>query len=77
MNPFFGYPVSSAPGLARHPSVPGLRHGRRRKRDLVRTLLVLWWERWGTSLKKTGVLGALLGLCWVLLQLKKRRRLGT
>lgn len=37
LNPFFGYPVTS--------DVRTLRHGRRRKRDLARTLLVLWWER--------------------------------
>jgi len=41
LNPFFGYPVSSSGGF------PSLHHGRRRKRDLVRTLLILAWRRWG------------------------------
>ncbi|KLO16059.1 hypothetical protein SCHPADRAFT_926823 [Schizopora paradoxa] len=27
-------------------SVPALRHGRRRKRDLARTLLIMYWQRW-------------------------------
>ncbi|KAJ7782344.1 CRAL-TRIO domain-containing protein [Mycena maculata] len=40
LNPFFGYPVSSSGGS------PSLHHGRRRKRDLARTLLVLAWRRW-------------------------------
>ncbi|KAJ6629488.1 CRAL-TRIO domain-containing protein [Mycena sp. CBHHK59/15] len=40
LNPFFGYPVSSAGGS------PSLRHGRRRKRDLACTLLILAWRRW-------------------------------
>ncbi|GBE80468.1 CRAL-TRIO domain-containing protein [Sparassis latifolia] len=39
-NPFFGYPVSY------HTSTPTLRHGRRRKRDLLRTLARLFWARW-------------------------------
>ncbi|KAJ7121329.1 CRAL-TRIO domain-containing protein [Mycena crocata] len=41
LNPFFGYPVSSSGGS------PSLYHGRRRKRDLARTLLILAWRRWG------------------------------
>ncbi|KAJ7091965.1 CRAL-TRIO domain-containing protein [Mycena belliarum] len=40
LNPFFGYPVSSMGGA------PALHHGRRRKRDLARTLLILTWRRW-------------------------------
>ncbi|KAJ7141272.1 CRAL-TRIO domain-containing protein [Mycena epipterygia] len=40
LNPFFGYPISSSGGS------PSLHHGRRRKRDLARTLLVLAWRRW-------------------------------
>lgn len=40
LNPFFGYPASSARGS------PFLYHGRRRKRDLLRTLVVLLWARW-------------------------------
>ncbi|KAF5380237.1 hypothetical protein D9757_008219 [Collybiopsis confluens] len=41
LNPFFGYPVSSSRGY------PTLHHGRRRKRDLLRTLAALFWLRWG------------------------------
>ncbi|KAF9010630.1 CRAL-TRIO domain-containing protein [Cyathus striatus] len=41
LNPFYGYPASSSPGG--HTSLP---HGRRRKRDLVRTLGLLLWLRW-------------------------------
>ncbi|KAJ3982772.1 CRAL-TRIO domain-containing protein [Lentinula detonsa] len=40
LNPFFGYPASLSRGL------PSLHHGRRRKRDLLRTLAVLLWPRW-------------------------------
>ncbi|KAI5117225.1 hypothetical protein M0805_008695 [Coniferiporia weirii] len=36
--------------------VPTLRHGRRRKRDFVRALLFLYWQRWRTQL----TLGALV-----------------
>jgi len=39
-NPFYGYPVASST------SVPTLVHGRRRKRDLFRTLMRLLWARW-------------------------------
>jgi len=42
LNPFFGYPVSS---LSKRGHV-SFRHGRRRKRDLVRTLITLFWRRW-------------------------------
>ncbi|KAF8521270.1 hypothetical protein BU17DRAFT_45978 [Hysterangium stoloniferum] len=38
LNPYFGYPVVSNPGS----SIPYLRNGRRRKRDLARTLAKLW-----------------------------------
>jgi len=37
-NPFFGYPVS--------PTSLNPRYGRRRKRDLLRTLAYLWWAKW-------------------------------
>ncbi|KAF6763121.1 hypothetical protein DFP72DRAFT_524255 [Ephemerocybe angulata] len=43
LNPFFGYPATSSPSGR---NVPGLHHGRRRKRDLLRTLAFLWWNRW-------------------------------
>ncbi|KAI0695008.1 CRAL/TRIO domain-containing protein [Cerioporus squamosus] len=41
LNPYFGYPVSG-----RGAPTPRLRHGRQRKRDLLRTLAALWWSRW-------------------------------
>ncbi|KAH9929563.1 CRAL/TRIO domain-containing protein [Epithele typhae] len=41
LNPYFGYPVS-----AQGAPTPRLRHGRQRKRDLVRTLVLLWWDKW-------------------------------
>jgi retinaldehyde-binding protein 1 len=42
LNPFYGYPVAPAPTRG----VPALRFGRRRKRDLIRTLAKLFWLRW-------------------------------
>ncbi|CCL99661.1 uncharacterized protein FIBRA_01681 [Fibroporia radiculosa] len=54
-NPFYGYPVSHAS------SVPTLLHGRRRKRDLLRTLVRLLWARWGNHiLRGLFLLAALL-----------------
>ncbi|KAJ3713209.1 CRAL-TRIO domain-containing protein [Lentinula raphanica] len=44
LNPFFGYPALSSHGS------PSLHHGRRRKRDLIRTLAALYWPRWRRSL---------------------------
>ncbi|KAI0633538.1 CRAL-TRIO domain-containing protein [Trametes polyzona] len=41
LNPYFGYPVSGRDAMT-----PRLRHGRQRKRDLLRTLASLWWSRW-------------------------------
>ncbi|KAK0448833.1 CRAL-TRIO domain-containing protein [Armillaria borealis] len=40
INPFFGYPVSVTGTSA------SLHHGRRRKRDLAKTLMLLLWLRW-------------------------------
>lgn len=42
LNPYFGYPVSGRDAA----TTPRLRHGRQRKRDLLRTLASLWWGRW-------------------------------
>lgn len=39
-SPYFGYPVLHGT------PIPTLRHGRRRKRDLLRTLAWLFWARW-------------------------------
>jgi hypothetical protein len=42
LNPFFGYPTLTS--VARPHTV---QPGRRRKRDLLLTLSILWWKRWG------------------------------
>ncbi|TCD67867.1 hypothetical protein EIP91_011864 [Steccherinum ochraceum] len=42
-NPFFGYPITYTTSSS---STPALRYGRRRKRDLLCTLVQLWWMRW-------------------------------
>ncbi|KAF9462463.1 CRAL-TRIO domain-containing protein [Collybia nuda] len=52
LNPYFGYPISSTHGS------PFLHHGRRRKRDLLRTLAVLLWARW----RKFVIFGLLIAL---------------
>ncbi|KDR75091.1 hypothetical protein GALMADRAFT_122666 [Galerina marginata CBS 339.88] len=57
LNPFFGYPVSASSGNG----PPSFLHGRRRKRDLVRTLLTLFWMRWHKHIT--------FGLCLTLLML--------
>ncbi|KAF8915608.1 CRAL-TRIO domain-containing protein [Mucidula mucida] len=44
LNPFYGYPVAVLGTSA------SLHHGRRRKRDLARTLLRLLWLRWRGSI---------------------------
>ncbi|VDC01718.1 unnamed protein product [Peniophora sp. CBMAI 1063] len=64
-NPYWGYPVNSG---SFHSST-----GRRRKRDLVRTLAVLWWERWRGH-ATAGL--ALSVLAVVFLVLRARGRLG-
>jgi|SRR6267154_1764395 len=45
LNPFFGYPTLTS--LSRPHMV---QQGRRRKRDLLMTLSVLWWRRWGARI---------------------------
>ena len=45
-NPFYGYPIGASPYSRTPAALPYLRHGRRRKRDLIRTLAILWWEKW-------------------------------
>ncbi|PPR01708.1 hypothetical protein CVT24_001583 [Panaeolus cyanescens] len=42
LNPFFGYPVVASSRRGSH----SFRHGRRRKRDLARTLAMLFWIKW-------------------------------
>jgi retinaldehyde-binding protein 1 len=53
LNPFYGYPVAANGGS------PQLHHGRRRKRDLARTLARLFWLRWQTQIKVGAVLAAI------------------
>ncbi|KAF9452764.1 hypothetical protein P691DRAFT_696412 [Macrolepiota fuliginosa MF-IS2] len=53
LNPFYGYPAASTRGY------PQLHHGRRRKRDLARTLVWLFWLRWRTHIAIGVVLTAL------------------
>lgn len=55
MNPFYGYPITRNESAS---SKPTLQYGRRRKRDLLRTLAQLWWMRWGVQ--ATVTLGILL-----------------
>jgi len=62
LNPFFGYPASSSYGSL---SLP---YGRRRKRDLARTLALLFWIRW----RKPLVVALLLAACAIILKLGTR-----
>ncbi|RDB25475.1 Protein real-time [Hypsizygus marmoreus] len=64
LNPFFGYPTDSSDGYL------SLHHGRRRKRDLARTLALLFWIRW----RKTIVVGLVLVMCALSFKLGKRFR---
>ena len=62
-NPFYGYPVS--------PTSLNPRYGRRRKRDLLRTLAYLWWAKW----KGTVIWAATLFLAFWLTRWRLRIRL--
>ena len=52
-NPFYGYPVGPSPYSQTPVALPYLRYGRRRKRDLIRTLATLWWEKWRSRVSWT------------------------
>ncbi|KAI0001252.1 CRAL-TRIO domain-containing protein [Russula compacta] len=52
-NPFYGYPIGPSPYSLAPTALPYLRHGRRRKRDLIRTLAALWWEKWRSRVSWT------------------------
>jgi|SRR6266702_59473 len=52
-NPFYGYPIGPPPYSLTPASLPYLQHGRRRKRDLIRTLATLWWEKWRSRVSWT------------------------
>ncbi|KAI0318889.1 CRAL-TRIO domain-containing protein [Amylostereum chailletii] len=79
LNPFFGYPIAPTSASNRIPTptttrnsaarIPKLHHGRQRKRDLVHTLAVLWWERWRTH----ATVSVVLVLLTVLLSKLMRR----
>lgn len=62
LNPFFGYPAFLAYGTL------SLEHGRRRKRDLARTLLLLFWIRW----RKVLIIGFLLAFSAAILKVGAR-----
>ena len=49
LNPHFGYPAVSRAGS----SIPYLKNGRRRKRDLARTLALLWLAKLKRTADKT------------------------
>ncbi|KXN90970.1 hypothetical protein AN958_03037 [Leucoagaricus sp. SymC.cos] len=53
LNPFYGYPAASGRGYLQ------LHHGRRRKRDLARTLVWLFWLRWRPHITVGAVIAAL------------------
>ena len=66
-NPFFGYPVS--------PTSLNPRYGRRRKRDLLRTLAYLWWAKWkGTVIRVVTLIFAFWFTRWRLRIWLNRRR---
>lgn len=55
-NPFYGYPIGPSSSSLSPASLPYLRYGRRRKRDLIRTLATLWWEKWRSRVSWTASL---------------------
>ncbi|KAJ3564427.1 hypothetical protein NP233_g8305 [Leucocoprinus birnbaumii] len=65
LNPFYGYPAASSRGYTQ------LHHGRRRKRDLARTLIWLFWQRWRNHL----TIGAILTALAVVVHFSARRGL--
>jgi hypothetical protein len=68
LNPFFGYPLSPSDSL--HAFNPG----RRRKRDLLRTLAGLWWVRWKSHIHVClWVTVCILGM-WMWLRQRVRMR---
>lgn len=58
LNPFYGYPAWMPDSSSTTTNTPVPRHGRRRKRDLMRTLATLWWIRWRKHL--TAVFGVVV-----------------
>jgi len=77
--------AANLPVVRRGSSIPILRHGRRRKRDLVLALCILYWQRWSSSLSLGLMLALIVALVkyghwatgWVALRILPRlRRLG-
>ncbi|KAF8629903.1 hypothetical protein AX15_003255 [Amanita polypyramis BW_CC] len=64
LNPFFGYPASQISGLITFP------HGRRRKRDLAETLVLLFWMRWRRQI----TLGLVLATILIVVKICQTRR---
>ncbi|KAI0305378.1 CRAL-TRIO domain-containing protein [Multifurca ochricompacta] len=64
-SPFYGYPIGPSQYSLTPAALPYLRHGRRRKRDLIRTLAALWWEKWRSRVSWTfSLLFIFLSLQW-------------
>lgn len=61
---FVGGNGSSAQHTSRRSQngVPRLRHGRRRKRDLAKTLLMLYWQQWKAQISIGAILVVAFGL---------------
>ncbi|KAG8214253.1 CRAL-TRIO domain-containing protein [Butyriboletus roseoflavus] len=68
-NPFFGYPA-----IASASSPHTVRHVRKGLGDLVRTLAVLWWRRWGRWVSLWTFAGGACMAVWVLVQRMRIRR---
>ena len=81
ISPFFGYPITvphrhppHSTHLSHSPSgIPQLRHGRRRKRDLARALLVLFWQKWKARI---GILVLVLCVVSGFMRASRSRRIG-
>lgn len=60
----FGEDGSSSQHISRrsHNGVPRLRHGRRRKRDLAKTLLMLYWQQWKAQISIGTIVFVAFGL---------------
>lgn len=71
-NPFFGYPIDAPRAASPSPNnVPALRHGRRRKRDLVRALAVLFWQRWKSRIGAGVLLLSIFGLIKIVMVVRR------
>ena len=74
-NPYFGYPIhfeQEADSTSVSNNRPVLRHGRRRKRDLLRALIFLFWQRW----KRRISAGLVLLMIFLFYSIFRRRQIG-